>query len=175
MGKLQPYHIDLLATKGDIVERSFVADDEFFQSLDGEVRSGMVNVSLRLVPVAEAYKVSIEFQGNIQIMCDRCLEPMTHPVQGEAMFQVRLSDKSEDDGELIQVAENDGLLDLAWQIYEQIALQIPLRHVHPEGQCPTAVSQLLDKLQADHANSDEASQTTDPRWEALRKLVQTNN
>lgn len=173
MNKLEPYLIDLLATKGEFVERSFVADEEFFKQLQGEIERGKVSVTLRVVPVAEAFRVSITFQGQVEVPCDRCLEPMSVPVEGEATINVRLGDVNEDDGEVIQVAESDGMLNLAWQVYEQIALQIPIRHVHPDGDCPESVNQLLSAMQKGEQQGQK--QVNDPRWDALRKLVQTNN
>lgn len=173
MNKLEPYRIDLLATKGEPVERQFVANEDFFKQLDGEIERGEVRVTLRVAPVAEAYRVSITFEGHVEVPCDRCLEPMSIPVKGEAQINVRLGATSEDDGEVIQVAENDGVLDLSWQVYEQIALQIPIRHVHPDGECPESIDRLLSAMQKGEQQGQEP--TNDPRWDALRKLVQTNN
>ena len=64
-----------------------------------------------------------------------------------------------DDGEVVTVPEREGIINVAWNIYEFAALQIPLRHVHPDGECKVLLP----------TSSEE--EKTDPRWDALNKLA----
>ena len=41
-------------------------------------------------------------------------------------------DEYDDDGEMLTVPITEGTLDVSWLLYEFIALQIPMRHVHAE-------------------------------------------
>ncbi len=181
MEKLDAYKIDLKAIQDEVLERSLVVDNDFFTAVQGdEIQQGNVTLELQVRQTAGSYKVSLQFQGQVQVLCDRCLEPMMQPVEGEAELSVKLGETFEDDGDLIIVPEDEGILDLSWQIYEQIALQIPLSHYHEDGECNSEMEEVLSQHQAyevgeDGESSSDESQQTDPRWDALKKLISTNN
>lgn len=178
MEKLNAYKIDLKAMQGDVETRTLVADNEFFAAVQGpEIQHGDVGVELTVREVAGAFKASFTFEGEVEVICDRCLEPMMQAVSGEAELSIKLGDTYEDDGDIIQVAEDDGVLDLSWQVYEQIALQIPIRHVHSDGECSEDMQDALSEHEAgrqadgteEGSNANDAP--TDPRWDALKKLL----
>lgn len=181
MKKLDAYKIDLKAIQGEVLTRSLVADNDFFAEVQGdEIQRGNVTLDMQVRQVAGAYKVRLQFQGEVQVLCDRCLDPMMQPVEGDVELSVKLGEEFEDDGDLIIVPEDEGILDIAWQVYEQIALQIPLSHVHEEGECNAEMEKALSQHQPHEAGESDEDETaeaqpTDPRWDALKKLISTNN
>lgn len=81
---------------------------------------------------------------------------------------------------------------------DTVALAIPIKHVHPLGKCNRTMSALLKKhrggrpaLNGDEdaedfddealdvmdleASSEDAGQTSDPRWDKLRELGNLDN
>ena len=60
-------------------------------------------------------------------------------------------------------------------IYDTIALEIPLRHVHPAGQCNKEMAAKLRSHTADadleETDNDEEDTGSDPRWDALKNLL----
>ena len=70
--------------------------------------------------------------------------------------------EDDDDGELLTVSENHGILDLSWHLYEMLALEIPIRHVHEDGECN---EQVLKRLKG-----EDREKQVDPRWAALEQL-----
>ena len=177
MEKLDAYKLDLKGMLDDVATRSLVADDDFFAAVQGDaVQHGHVALEVQVRRGGDAFELALQFQGEVEVTCDRCLDPMQQPVEGEALIKVRLGDAYEDDGDMVVVPESSGILDFSWLVYEQIALQIPLSHVHPDGECNEAMrSALLQHEARDGEASEEAECATDPRWEALRKLISTNN
>ena len=75
-----------------------------------------------------------------------------------------VGDQYEDDGDIITVAADKGEVDVTWNLYEIIALAIPIYHVHPDGECRDDINALFQ---------DDALQETptDARWDALRSLL----
>ncbi|MBL0043566.1 MAG: hypothetical protein IPP33_03835 [Flavobacteriales bacterium] len=45
---------------------------------------------------------------------------------------------------------------------------MPIRHVHPEGQCDPEVDQAFQEIKVEH------SPDPDPRWDALKALKKKN-
>ena len=143
----------------------WVLDDAFFSELDEqEIEHGRLNATLQVKPNSGVFEVIIDIQGVVQTTCDRCLAPMNQPIQTQQTLEVRLGEAYEDDGDVITVAADTQTLNVAWNLYEAIALAIPIYHVHPDGACEGAMDDLLQRHSADNAQ-------TDSRWDALRSLL----
>lgn len=148
--------------------RCWHLDDTFFNELDEqEIKHGSLDATLRVNRKSGAYELLFCVKGEVIISCDRCLEPMVQAIDTEAALVARLGEQDEDDGEIITVASTPGELDVAWNLYEIIALAIPIYHVHPDGGCSDEINALFQ---------DEAPQDTpvDSRWDALRSLLDNN-
>ena len=155
------YKIDFREFGDGETTLSWTLDDHFFSALDEqEIEHGQLQATLRVKKKAAGFLLVIHATGIIEIPCDRCLAPMTQPI--------------EDDGERITVPEDRPVLDIAWNLYETIALAIPIAHVHPEGECMEDVSQYLvtdDEPGSDDGESATSTpQPTDSRWDALKGL-----
>ena len=160
MGKLDGYKVDLNGMQSDTVSYRWQADNDFFSAVQGpEIKRGSLDVAIRVKRTSGTYELEFQLQGEVEVTCDRCLEPMSQPIEAECLLRVKMGDEFADDGDVVTIPEQDGTINVAWNIYEFAALQIPLRHVHPDGQCKVSLSE------------PTIEEKNDPRWEALRKLV----
>ena len=91
---------------------------------------------------------------------------------------------------MVVIPESDGELNIAWFLYEFIALTIPLKHVHQAGKCNKSMSAKLRKHAArsmdeseDAASYDDddvvdevpgEGEEPDPRWDELKKIIDNN-
>ena len=142
-------------------------DDDFFEDFKNEeIRGGKVNFNVKLERTEHNVLFSFSFDGKVKTACDRCLGEMTVRVDGEEHLTVRFSDTEESDDENTAILpESANEIDLTPWLYEYVAVRIPLRHIHPEGECdPETVSYIVDEAQ----QNDESE--IDPRWEARKKL-----
>ena len=164
MDTSSPFKINLRDLPDDGYNCEWHLDDSFFKALDQQViEHGNLDATLRVKQASGAMRLAFHVQGEIQIPCDRCLELMTQPIDTEAILKARLGDHFEDDGDIITIPADDAEFDVRWNLYEIIALAIPIHHVHPDGECPEEVSQFLTDEQAD--------KPTDTRWDALKALL----
>ncbi len=102
------------------------------------------------------------------------------------------SEYSEESDEIVIIPEVEGEINIAWFLYEFIALTIPIKHVHPKGECNRTVSSKFKKHQAVSADDDEDDSDdiidddsepqededtpqTDPRWDTLREINLDDN
>ncbi len=111
--------------------------DEFFGSLEGaEVRHGSVEVQATVVARnEESYDVDLRLRGEVEVECNHCTELLMFPIEGEASIRIALGQPQEWDGETLWVSPRESEAAIDWQVYETIALSIPIRHVHE--QCET--------------------------------------
>ena len=161
MGKLDGYTVDLKGMPSDTVSYSWQADNDFFSTVQGpEIKHGLLDVALRVKQTSGTFELEFQLKGEVEVTCDRCLEPMSQPIDAQCTLRVTLGDDYADDGEVVTVPEREGIINVAWNIYEFAALQIPLRHVHEECSLIPAPS--------------KGEGETDPRWDALKKIVNKN-
>ena len=160
MEKLDGYKVDLKGMTSDTVSYHWQAGNDFFSAVQGpEIKCGSLDVALRVKRTSGAFELEFQLKGEVEVTCDRCLEPMSQPIDAQSTLKVMMGDDYTDDGEVVTIPEREGTINVAWNIYEFAALQIPLRHVHEDGQCKSTTPLQLPQ-------GGEA----DPRWEELKKL-----
>lgn len=162
----------------------YLLDTEWFEGIEGaEVKDGEVSVQVEVNHTGYVYEFLFRLNGRISLPCDRCLETMSLPIDLENRLLVKLGPEyNDEDDSLLIVSEGEGSLNIAWLLYEMIALSVPLKHVHPEGECqPEMSSKLHEHLancDSEHDNDWEADEptgskmSTNPIWDELKKLKQ---
>jgi uncharacterized metal-binding protein YceD (DUF177 family) len=179
--------------KSDVEEHTFTLNDKFFTDLEApEVQKGNLTVQLQVRRTSGLYVLRFHTEGTILIPCDRCLDDMELPIETDDELKVKMADAYNDENEIIEIDENEGFLNVAWFIYEFIALNIPMTHVHEPGECNEAMVEELKKhlcvsaLDEDEDEFDEedggkldeedeaAPREIDPRWNALKKIIDNN-
>ncbi len=163
---MEQFVIDLKGQNADEASYCWKLNDDFFLETEGsEIQHGSVDVSLSVRRLtAVEYDLRFLYRGQVVVLCDRCMEPMQLPIDGESNIKVLLGQVTDDDGERLTTA--DGTVNLAWNLYEMMALQIPLRHVHRDGECKGETAEALRRYIAD----ENTIQPTDPRWDELKKI-----
>ncbi len=179
MCSLEQFKINLKALPQDITTLEYTLTNDFFAALiDAEIKGGSLHVSGSIRKATGFFELLLDISGTVCIPCDRCLEDMDQPIQTQLRLVAKLvaPDLVEQGGmnseqdELVLVDENDGVLDLAWPVYETIALAVPIQHVHQPGDCNDAMMRVLTEHSAARSSDADAKQEIDPRWEKLKGL-----
>lgn len=195
MAKFSPFKIDLKNLPEGINTFSYELDQRFFDSIDDEgVRKGKVQVDLTVKKANEAFEFNFHLEGTVQIPCDRCLDEMDQEIETDNRLIVKFGEEHlEVTDEIIIIPEEEGGINIAWFLYEFIILNIPIRHVHMPGKCNKGMTKKYRQHQAvstsndsddddnpadefdngdidDDIDATDSTQTTDPRWDELKKL-----
>jgi len=172
MSNLDKFKIDLKALDEGTNVLTFRLDDRFFEDVEGpEVKQGDVDATLTIRKSAnDIFELHFHTKGVITVACTRCLDDMELPVETDNSMTAKFGSDYAEDDDLVTVQEDTGILDVAWFFYEQIALNIPIQHVHETGKCNAAMIDALNEHSAARSSDGEQSDNVDPRWEALRKL-----
>ena len=193
MAKFSLYNIPLKNLSPGVHTYEYEFDRKFFEAIDGdEVRKGDVSVILNVRKTSSTFEFNFEIEGVIKVPCTRCLDDMDLGVDTKSRLIVKFgSEYSEESDEIVIIPEDEGEINIAWFLYEFIALTIPIKHTHPPGECNRVVSSKYNKHRAVSADDDEDdsdefisedSETqeedtpqNDPRWDALRGLELDDN
>ncbi len=162
-----------LARRSDEPMRLRLGDD-FFAKMGGDevlgVMGGNVDVALSANgPVGGIYEVRYNISGTVTVPCDRCLSPMSQPIAATGIWAAQMGGFEPADGDALVAGEDDGMLDLAWPVYEQAVLAVPMRHVHEEGLCDSGMEERLRGLMVDSATTPESTEPS-TTWKGMEKL-----
>lgn len=153
----------------------FTVDDRFFEEFENsEVEKGDLAVRIDLEKRSTYLKLVFIIEGNVKLICDRCLENFDYPIESERELLVKFSEKPvEDEAELIYLHPSEFQVEVAQFIYEFVILSLPIRRVHPDGEdgnslCDPAMLKKLEELRY-HGNN--LKDPEDPRWNALKNII----
>ncbi|WP_321333238.1 DUF177 domain-containing protein [uncultured Bacteroides sp.] len=193
MGKFDKYKIDLKGMQVDTVNYEFLLDNLFFANIDApEIQKGKIKVLLVVRKVSHAFELNFHSEGTVWVPCDRCLDEMEQIIVSSDKLMVKFGSAYAEEGDnLIVIPEEEGEINIAWFIYEFIALAIPMKHVHAPGKCNKAMTGKLSKylktdtgdagednntfdVIEDNVTEDDNDESIDPRWNDLKKILDNN-
>ncbi len=169
---------------------------QFFVNMESQdVHDADLTVNLTVNHKDDLYYLAFAITGEVKLICDRCLDTMSYPIDAAYNIAVKYGAEYNDDSdELLEIPESDNYLNVAYMIYDTVELQIPMKHVHPLGKCNRAMSALLRKHRAHRPDDEDAEMedqlidemetgavggdadaASDPRWDALRPLAEDKN
>ncbi len=189
VGKFTEFKLQLKSMPEGTHEYAYHLDKAFFANMENaDIHDADVDVTLVVVHKGDMYDLSFTFKGSLTLLCDRCLDDLLFPVDTSYHISVKYGDEYRDESDdLLIIPESDPALNVAFIIYDTVALTIPMKHVHPLGKCNRAMSAVLRKHRA-HRPGDEDTEledslidemeaaedvdeaATDPRWNALNGL-----
>lgn len=190
--------IPFVGLKQGVHEFDFEVGNSFFESIEYSiVQKGKVNVKLSLDKKEAMLVGDFTLQGTVESSCARCTEPVDSEIEGEFQLVYKFDDKPSEDESLVIVYPEEYEIDVKESILEFIAVSIPSRTVHQEGECNEEITDILSEYQVftlnepsdddndeefdddfdedkeiENDNDDQSGDDDyiDPRWEALKKL-----
>ena len=129
---------------------------EFFEEFENP---DIIDASVEVEAVAEKsghyIGVDCHISGSVTVSCDRCLGRLAIPVDTTGRLSVKFGSgddgtetSAEEDGrEIVLLSGSDADLDMRQIIYDYVNLSLPIKKVHPEGECdPVMMEKLKDIL-----------------------------
>ena len=170
MSTLEDLKINLKELKDVETRYEFSLDDSFFAAIDApDVKKGTVAVDLLVRKTAEQYfELNFHIEGKVAVECNLCLDEMEQAIESNNSLVVKFGEEYSEDDDLVTVEESEGIIDVAWFVYEFIVLSIPIRHVHAPGNCNAEMMKVLNEHSA--TRSGDGQEAVDPRWSGLEKL-----
>ncbi len=170
MCNIESFKIDLKALPQGVTHKELKLDNGYFEAIDApDVQKGELSCSLSINRTDDFYELNFHTEGIVHIPCDICLEDMEQEIATDDRLVVKFGEDYSEDDDMVTVAEDEGILDVSWFIYEFIELNIPIKHVHAPGKCNPAMIEMLQEHSAARSGEEEELEM-DPRWEALLKL-----
>jgi len=152
-------------------------DDKFFDEFDeSEIKHGKLEVEILLNKQSQLLDLTISFEGNVEVVCDRCLDNFDLPVSYKGSLYVKFGeDKAEEGDEIIFLSIDDSEINLAQYIYESICLSLPFQRYHglngTKTKCNKEMIKKLNSYLSDSSKKEkEETEDIDPRWNKLKDI-----
>ena len=162
-------------------------DKQFFVNMEStDIHDADLNVRLTVTHKRDIYSLHFDVEGTVTLICDRCLDDLVFPIATTYDIAVKFGDDYAETDDMVTIPETNQCLNVSYMIFDTASLAIPLKHVHPAGQCNKAMSALLRKHRATSGEDDELAEElmdeidtmdgnspqggNDPRWDELKKI-----
>lgn len=171
---LTQYTIQFSGLKEGIHQFEFKVDDKFFSEFeDSEIENGLIDVLVEMEKRSTHLVLNFSLSGEVQLVCDRCLDNYMQPFECESTLYVNFSEEPQEGREdVIYLHPSDYQVEIGHLIYEFIILNLPVKHVHTENEkgesgCNPEMLQRLENFNTPKDNNSEG----DPRWNDLKKII----
>jgi uncharacterized metal-binding protein YceD (DUF177 family) len=184
LGKFSEYIVPLRGLKDGVSVFEYKLTNDFFANIDdADIQKGNLIAILEVKKTGETFEMNFDINGIAIVACDRCLDDMEQPIAVKEKLYVKFGKEFAEEGaNVIIVPFDEGEINVTWFMFEFIALNVPIKHIHPFGKCNKEMTAKLksvsayDKEDADETAPDfdveEESTETDPRWDKLKELIE---
>jgi uncharacterized protein len=146
----------------------------FFEEFENQdIKDSRLKLLLELEVHERMFTLDFFISGEINVLCDRCLENLWFPVDIRQRYIIKLGHEWKEESEdVLVMPENEYRIDIYQLVYDYIVLGVPMKKVHPndaEGNagCDRRILEILDNL--------SKKTMADPRWEPLSKVKSDKN
>ncbi|MBI1768059.1 MAG: DUF177 domain-containing protein [Bacteroidetes bacterium] len=163
------FSVNILGLSKSVHHFNFQLDEDFFKKYGQEVvASGKFATQVSLDKRETFIEADFKIDGNAKLVCDRSLDEFDYPVSISRKVVFKYGEEPQEiSDEIIIITQDQDKLDLGQLMYEFIALQIPMKKLHPRFRDDENKEGLV------YTSTDtdqDREEKIDPRWEMLKKL-----
>lgn len=168
------YILDFTQPPTAPVRYDFELGQRYWTEIAGdEIRGGHVCVVLQVKPMRGVYELFFSFVGEVEVECDRCLSPLFMPIDLKQEMTLELGDETDDSDERVIFLDRlKPVYDLSWLMYELIALSLPLKRVHADGECDPEMTKYLCEQPSE---SERRTLADSPQWQQMKERMKNKN
>lgn len=160
-------------------EFKYELNNAFFESFGYmEFNGADVKVSAILNKMSTMLELELKAKGTVNVNCDLTDEPYDQPIKAHLELVVKFGESfNDEDDELLVIPHGEYQINIAQYVYEMLVLAVPQKRVHPgvlDGSLQSEAMQRLEELSPKEEKEHEPEDDTDPRWDALKKLLTDN-
>jgi uncharacterized protein len=151
----------------------FKLDKELFELFEvEEIRDIDLVTEIQLVKKNSYLELEFVIRGNIEIICDVCLDFYAQKIESTGKLFIRFGEENAElSDELLIIPASQTELEISQYLYDFTMLGIPFRRQHPqdlkgESGCDPEMIKILRNMELKEVNSQ-----TDPRWNNLKNLL----
>ncbi|MDI3321621.1 YceD family protein [Pinibacter soli] len=181
MSHRREFDIAFVGLKPGVHEYNYEIKDKFFEAYQAQDFSNVdATVKLSLDKKTGFMLLKFEIGGRLEVVCDRCGNPLPFNLWDEFNIVVKLVEnpeemnEQEEDPDVYYISRTESHLHVSDWIYEFINLSIPMQKMCSEDEMggPKCNKEVLDMLKKMDTGNNE---TQNPIWKGLEKFKDLDN
>ena len=162
------FNVNILGLSKSVHHFDFQLDEDFFKKYGQDlVANGKFIARVSLDKRETFIEADFKIEGNARLVCDRSLDEFDYPISITKKIVFKYGEEPQEvSDEIIIITADQDKLDLGQLMYEFIALQIPMKKLHPRFRDDENKEGLVYTSSTDK----DSEEKIDPRWEMLKKL-----
>lgn len=172
--KKKEFYVPFSGLKQGKHEFTYEIDNTFFESFEySEFNAAKIELGVLMNKTSTMLEFELNAKGIVNVNCDISSEPYDENISADLNLVVKFGDEfNDEDDEILIIPHGEHQVNLAQYVYEMLVLAVPQKRVHPGVLDGSLESEALKKLQElQPKETKENSKDTDPRWDALKKLI----
>lgn len=172
------YRENIIGLTNTVHHFEFEVGNDFFSHYGTQlITEGALKAEVTLDKRETLIEVTFFISGTVKLICDRSLDPFDALIQTKKALVFKYGETDEElSDEIIMIQRDTEALDFGQYIYEFIALQVPMKKLHPrfraaeEAEDEAVEGKIVYSSKLSHDDTVDEGTDIDPRWEILRKL-----
>lgn len=155
----------------------FEITQKFFEQFnDSEITKANIDVKVTLIKQNSLMQLLFDFEGTVNVSCDRCLVDYDCPISGQEKLIIKHGNTDETNDEMLVLKEGYEEADISQFLFEYIELAIPSRKVPCEDEeydidvaCDEETLKKFEELKIEEEPAPNGN------WDVLKKIKFNNN
>jgi uncharacterized protein len=174
---LRAYKINIVGLTNTVHHFDFEVGNDFFKQYGTELISeGSLTAQVVLDKRETFIDAHFIISGHVKLICDRSLDPFEYPIKADKKLVFKYGDANEElSDEIVMIHRDSDSLELGQYIFEFIALEVPIKKLHPrfqdeEDEDDATEGKIIYTSKTSEDDNNPEGGDIDPRWEILKKL-----
>lgn len=140
----------------------FDITDAFFETFEYSIiQKGKVHIEFTLDKKDTMMVGEFQLEGSVETSCDRCNDSIEVPIEGEFRLVYKFDNKESEDEALVIIYPEEYELHIKDTLLEFMTVLLPIRTIHPQGECNEEMMQLLNEYLITSLDEDEDDEDLD--------------
>lgn len=174
MKALKQFSIPFTGLKLGKHQFDFEIDKGFFDAFERSlVKDGTLKTTVELDKQETMLILNFHVKGTIKLTCDKCLSDFDQPIELEERQIIKFAESAEDELDSLEIMilpKKETAIDVSEFIYEFITVAVPFINKCEQAGASCDEQMLATLAQFAIGSDEQEEQSSDPRWEALKKL-----
>ena len=171
------FRVNIVGLTNTIHHFEFEVGNDFFSRYGTQLLSeGTLTAEVTLDKRETFIDATFAIKGSVKLICDRSLDPFDFPIRTKKKLVFKYGDADEEiSDEIVMISRDSESLELGQYIFEFIALEVPMKKLHPryqdeENEDDESEGKIIYTSKPENDSDSGDGDSIDPRWEILKKL-----
>jgi uncharacterized protein len=174
---MRAFAVNIVGLTNTVHHFDFKVGNDFFNHYGtGLISVGSLKADVTLDKRETFIDATFRIAGSVELTCDRSLDTFDYPISVDRKLVFKYGNTDEElSDEIVMIHRDSESLELGQYIYEFIALEVPIKKLHPryreeEEEDDASEGKIIYSSKPSGKDDKTDGEDIDPRWEILKKL-----